>query len=125
MLNKKKSFFKQKIEEVNKVVWDLEFKIHKAHQMREQSRQQRDQNINALMRVDESLKADPTNENLLKEKANFEVIVGKLEGQMKMIDDQINGVPATEEDSGAQGIMEMIGGYAELREMYKTYISEL
>jgi hypothetical protein len=44
---------------------------------------------------------------------------------MKMIDDQINGRKATNEDPGEQGIMDTLASLAELKVMYKDYASKL
>lgn len=123
MFNKKKKFFKDKIKEVEKTLWDLDFKVFKARGMREESRQHRDRSVEQLNSVSSFVgkEKDPaTLEKLEAEKKFFTEDVAKYEAQMKMIDDQING-----NNEGEQGILEVMKALGELKRMYTEYASQL
>lgn len=125
MFNKKKNFFKDKIDLVTKNIWELEFKTAKSRQIREGVRLDRDRAIESIINIDNAIKANPKDENLPKQKAQFEENIKRYEAQMLMIDKQINGFAGTETEEPVIGIMEQLKSLAELRVMYRDYIKSL
>lgn len=134
-LNKKKKFFKAKIEEVTKTIWELEFKIAKSRQIREGVRQDRDRAVENKGHVVERLKNEKDKEKIkeLEEQVKLnEENIKRYEAQMKMIDDQIQGSdqqnPSDEYPDGVPavvGILEKIKSFTELRIMYQEYLKQL
>lgn len=125
LFNRKYRFFSQKIKAVQYSLWDLEFKVAKSHQVREGVRQDRDRAVEGLANINKALEADPKNEKILADKATFEDNVKRYEAQMGMIDAQINGANGDETHEPVIGIMEQMKSYAELREMYKTHLTQI
>lgn len=127
--NPKYRFFKAKVGAVTKSIWELEFKIEKSRQIREGTRGDRDRAIEALTRNQAALK----DEKLPKEKKEeiekaCEVLADnakRYEGQMAMIDNEINGIPASADSAGQQGLLETVRALVELRSLYKEYLKSL
>jgi hypothetical protein len=125
IFNAKYRFFKKKISDVQKTIWEREFKVVKSRQVREGVRQDRDRAIEALNSM-KNQKDVATKEVAEKEQAAFEDNIKRYEAQMAMIDKQINGYTAkNENEESVVGLLEEIRSYIELREMYKQYISEI
>lgn len=131
MFNKKKKFFQEKIESVQKQIWDLEFKVAKSATIREESRQLRDRAVEAKNNIEAQLKKEPNNKKLEEELALTERTIKSHEAKMQLIDDQVNGRQAQVDkegnvvDEGQQGILELMASYAELRNLYKDYAKTL
>lgn len=122
LFSQKNRLFKHKIKDVTNSIYELEFKIYKSRQMREESRLLRDRSIENVAQVKARLAAPKDKEEqkaLEAELKAHEENVGKYEGQMKLIDEQING---TEEQSG---LIDTLKGLTELREMYRDYRSRI
>src|SRR4051812_46467582 len=93
-------FFKKKISDVQKTIWEREFKVTKSRQVREGVRQDRDRAIEAVHQITEAIKTNKdvaTREVAEKEKGALEDNVKRYEAQMAMIDKQINGYTAKSE----------------------------
>ncbi len=127
MFNRKKRFFKKKVNDVQASIWEFEFKVSKSRQVREGVRLDRDRAVEAIARVESAIEGaeKEKKEGLEKEMAYLNDNVRRYEAQMKMIDDQINGIPANGEDPGEQGILETIKGLVELKSMYQDYITHI
>lgn len=129
MFNAKKSFFKKKLVDCQKVIWELEFKIAKSRQLREGIRQDREFAVENVAQIEARLKqkdiSKEEKEQLETSLAIHKDNVQRYERQITMVDNEINGIPANGEDPGQEGIKDRIAGYAELREMYKSYLKTL
>ena len=130
LTSEKYRFFYTKFRNVQKSMWELDFKIAKARGLREGIRQDRDRAIEASGNIDNRLKSGETldadtSAQLLKQKDDLLDSVKRYEAQMKMIDNQINGVPAEGENPGENGHMDTLGSLAELRVMYKDYLNQI
>jgi predicted nucleic acid-binding Zn-ribbon protein len=128
MFNPKKRLFKKKIKDVQNSIWEFEFKVSKSRQVREGIRQDRDRQLEAAERVAATLKGEEDKakiEALTKELTIFTENAKRFEQQMQMIDDQIQGIPAKDDNPGQQGINDTLKSLAELREMYKDHIKSL
>lgn len=126
--NRKYRIFAKKIKDVDATIWDFEFKVAKSRQVREGVRQDRDRAVEAALHVGRQLEAKPAGVDLKKlesDKAALEDNAKRYEAQMKMVDEQINGVPAKGVDPGQQGILDTIASLVELREMYKSYLNTI
>lgn len=116
--NAKKRLFKQKVNDVTNSIFELEFKIYKSRQLREESRILRDRAVEQVGQIEARLKGADKKEKpeLEKELAAHQQNKTAYEGQMKMIDEQVHGA------EGTPGLMDTLKGLAELRQMYKDYI---
>lgn len=121
IFNQKKRFFQKKINDVTRSLWELEFKISKARQMREQSRQLRDMTIEVLNRSEAALKGQPDNAQLQKQVTDAQTQIKGYEAQMKLVDDQVNG----DQESDEKGLMEYMAGLAELKMLYLDYVTKI
>lgn len=128
MFNRKARFFKDKIDAVEKTGWEVEFKIAKARQVREGVRQDRDREVEALMNLNKAVEGEKDKEAKKQLQDRAAVVtenVTRFEKQMKMIDDQINGVVGSETQEMQIGLLEQLQSYAELKLMYQDYIKNL
>lgn len=122
LFNQKYRLFTQKIKDVTNSIYELEFKIHKSRQLREESRLLRDRSIEQAAQVKARLAAPKDKEEQKSLEEELTVHEGnkeKYEGQMKLVDEQVNG---TEE---ASGLIDTLRGLTELREMYRDYRSRI
>jgi hypothetical protein len=118
MFNKKRKFFTKKVEDVQASIWEYEFKIAKSEQVKEGIRLDRERAVQQL----DSFKDKKENKKEIEAETEN---IRRYEAQMKMIDEQIYGVPANGEDPGRNGILDTIKSLTELRSMYKDYIKGL
>lgn len=134
IFNWKYRLFIKKIWDVRQSIAEFEFKVAKSRGLRESVRLERDRAIEALQVVENKLKLHmgmtaenftQSNEMLEKEKAGLTNQVQRFEVQMKMIDEQINGIVANGENEGQMGILDTIQGLVELKGMYKSYLQQL
>lgn len=117
--SRKYRFFLKKIKDVQYSMWDLDFKIMKARQIREESRQMRDRQVEALQMAKAAPKPD---EDALKQ---LEQNIKGYEAQMDLVDQQIQGVKPTDDEPGQSGLVDTVAGLANLRELYKEYIKQI
>lgn len=128
----KKSHFKQKLEGVEKMVWDLEFKAFKTREIREGVRQEYDlmnQRIDSIKKQIENWPKD-SDEGEKKRTEDKLVIcqrdADRLKGQLKALDEEVDGAkPSAENPNGAIGINHNIDSLAELSGMLKSWIKSL
>lgn len=125
LFNPKYRFFARKIKSVTKQIWDYEFKVEKTMQVKEGIRQDRDRMLDAKHKVEVALKATPDDKNLMSEFEKIVDTIKRYELQMNMLDKQIDGVPAQGDNPGEEGVADIISSLAELRSMYKAYLSKL
>lgn len=128
LTSRKYRFFHRKLKGVQAAIWEHEFKVTKARQLRESIRRDRDQSIATVANIDGALKTEKETEKLKVLEADKVKLLDnarRFEAQMKMIDEQISGVPASGENPGENGIIDTIKSYSELREMYKDYLTKI
>lgn len=118
MFNKKKKHFTQKLFDIERTMWDLEFKKQQAGELREKIRLDRDAQVNSKA----MLEAQKDKEEELKK---VEDLIERYEKQMKMIDDQVNGGQPAEDDPTGEGIVGRIARLHELKIMLTNYIKTL
>lgn len=131
MFNKKKRFFKEKLLQIERSIWNMEFKISESRKVREGIRLDRDRAVETqgiLKGKLETKEANITPE--LKEKYEKELEKVKdnqtrFEKQMQMLDDELNGRAGTETTDGIEGVTNQIASLVSLRDMTKQYIKKL
>lgn len=139
MFNSKKRFFRKKIDQVEKMVWDLEFKLFKLREMREERRMARDRAVETVQALDNELPKDlkqETKDALLKERAEHQKHKDKIEKDLVVLDVRINGIGLLEgkpddyvneiaaklEPGEYNGVLNQIEAGKELVKMYREYI---
>lgn len=126
MFNTKKKHFKRKLKNLDKTIWDLEFKKQQAGVLREKIRLDRDNKLNHRNMVEAKLKLEENkNEELEKALTEANDTLTRFEAQLKMIDEQIQGGTPTPEDPSGEGVMGQIARLHELRIMLTNYIKTL
>lgn len=121
----KKSFFKREMTRVKKQIWDTEFKIEKTLQIREGIRRDRDGLVDQRHKLEAAFKATPNDKQIEADLKEVNDTISRYERQMKMLDNQIQGVPAEGEDPGENGLNDTIASLSELKMMYEQYIAKL
>lgn len=134
MFNSQKKYFKQKLDGVQRMIWDYEFKLSKTRMIRELERKEYDNlmaKLDALDRQIKSQKENPTLEEgeikrLDDNKVILEQNIQKKKDLLKALDIEIQGTkPTNEYPDGVQGITQYIDGLQELKQMIKEYIKAL
>lgn len=132
LLSSKYRFFSKKMSDLDKSVMELEFKVYKAREMREDSRQHRDRSLENLKRIDVAIEGEKDPKKTAEYQADREKHAANVvayEKQMAMVDRQIQGAPYvaptkdTPGDEGQQGFLEVLAGLAQLKNMYEDYRS--
>ncbi len=134
MFNKQKKYFERKLDGVQKMIWDLEFKRFKTLEIREEVRQEYDSVRSKLSVLETQIKAQketPTMEKgeiarLDDTKVLFDKDIEKLKEQMKGLDIEVDGSKKTNEfPEGYQGITQQLEALRELQVMLKDYIKNI
>lgn len=128
MFNQKKKYFKLKARNVQKMIWDLEFKIFKVRELREGIRLDRDRALETVHALDAEIKRDHEPETLKEleaQKKLHQENAERFEKQLKMLDVEIEGQPAEGDNPGVQGINDQLAGLRELVKMINEYLREL
>ena len=134
LFNKQKKHFKDKLQGVQRMIWDLEFKKAKTQSIREDIRVEFDNlkgKLNTLETQIETQKKTPTMEagdiaRLDDNKVLLDKDIERLLGQMKGLDLEVSGSKKTSEyPDGVQGIDQQLDALRELQLMLKAYIKEL
>lgn len=110
------------LSDINRVIWNQEFKRFKALAVREQLRREYDVAISALNAVTPQAAADEKNEKLQDQKKQVEERVNMLKGQIDDMDYRINGALPSEDREGAIGITQELESSIEMREYIKAFV---
>lgn len=129
MFNKKKQYFKRKLDSVVKTIWDLEFKREKTLTIREEIRQEYENQKAKLEVLQARIKSEKDEAERKKLDDNEALLtrdIERFEAQMKGLDLEVSGSKPTEEyRDGVQGINHQIDSLHELRMMLQQYIKTL
>ena len=134
MFNKKKKYFKKKLNGVKCMTWDLEFKRAKTAQIREDIRREYDGVSARLHIIDTQIKALPEDrknwtdeqKRLDDQKVLLEKDKENYISQMKGLDVEINGSQKTNEfPEGYNGINQQLEALRELQTMLREFIKTL
>ena len=127
----KKGHFKLKLKGVEKMIYDLEFKMFKTSEIREDVRREYDQSKSRLSIIEEEIKNWPADKDQ-GDKARLEdkVVllkrdVERFEAQMKQLDLECDGSkPTSEYPDGVEGINHQIDSLQELKLMLQEWIKQ-
>lgn len=131
MFNKEKRHFKRKLDGVQKMMWDLEFKKFKTREIREEIRVEYDglrSRLEILQTKIKSEKESPTmSEGDIKRLDDQEVLlkrdIDRLTEQMNALDVEINGAEKSANyPDGHQGMKQQLDALEELKVMLQEYI---
>lgn len=129
LFNRKKRYFLGKFWTLQRQIWELEFKKHSTLEIRELIRFDRDRLMESVDALNVELKKehkDGTKEELEKRKAEFEDTIKRYEAQMKMLDEEVTGLPyKSPEDPGKQGIDDTIASLMETKKMVEGYMKTI
>lgn len=132
--NWKYRHFAKKLRGVEKMIEDLIFKRFKTLEIREQIRQEHDNNRARLSSIESQIevqKTTPTMEQgeiarLDDTKILLQREIDRLQAQMKDLDLEVHGSkPTAEYQNGVEGIDHQIDALYELKQMVKAYLKEL
>ena len=121
IFNEKKRLFKRKIKHVKLAIWELEFKLFKVREMREERRKQYDRSVETLDALTKQLEKEnkeETKKTLELKKEEQTLYQTQVKGQIDTLDMEITG----SKEHGVQGVIEQIEAARELEKMYKDYI---
>lgn len=125
----KKEHFKSKLDGVEKMIYDFEFKIFKTKEIREDVRKEYDfmkSRIATLTSQIENFMGKAEKARLEDDKVRAERDVARFEQQMKNLDIEIYGIkPSAENPDGVSGIVDQIESLRELKGMLKSWIKSL
>ena len=133
IFNWKYRYFQKKLGGVYKMIADLEFKRFKTLEIREEIRQEYDQNKARMEVLDTQIKQQkekPTMEQgeinrLDDKKVLLDIEIKNHLDQMKSLDLDVNGSRSTSDyPDGVQGINQQLDALRELIGMIKNYIKE-
>ena len=134
MFNKQKRYFRKRLDGVQKMIWDIEFKRAKTQLIREDIRVEYDNMRSKLATLENQIKSQkekPTMEagdiaRLDDQKVLLDKDIERMLGQMKALDLEVEGSGKTNEyPDGVQGLNQQIDALRELKIMLKSYIKEL
>ena len=134
MLNKQKDYFKKKLDSVQCMIWDLEFKREKTKMIREEVRVEYDTTKARLEVIDTQIKSQkekPTiKEGDIKRLEDDKILIERdlkrYESQMAQLDLDVDGSkPTNELPDGAIGINHQLDSLRELKGMIKDYIKKI
>jgi hypothetical protein len=124
----KRAHFMAKKKATREMRWDLEFKIFKTREIRDDVRAQYDNAKAMAYNLDKQLEAieagAPEREELQKQLDMLNADASRYEGQMRMLDREVNG-SKPEDEEGVIGILEQIESLRELEKMLGDYIQEI
>lgn len=124
IFNWKYRFFGKKIKQVRNALADLEFKLFKVREMREERRKQRDMAVQTLDQITARL-ATQEDETLKAQKDEQEKYLKHVTDQIDALDIEINGAKATDTTNEYNGVVQQIEAAVQLLEMYKEYRKNL
>lgn len=129
LFNRKKRYFLGKKWTLQRQIWELEFKKHSTMEIRELIRLDRDrlkESVDALNVELGKEHKDETKKELESRKVVLEDTIGRYEAQMKMLDEEVQGLPyKSPEDVGKQGIDDTIASLMETLKLVESYVKSL
>lgn len=125
--NKKKSLFTKKIKRAEEEIWDFEFKVFKARKNRETVRIDRDRAVESVGKITEALKTAKGDEKkaLEAQLTEYQTLQKTLESKMDSIDYEIYGIQAKNPEESQKGMLDVISGLIELKNMYIEYMAKM
>lgn len=134
MFNKKKRYFKKRLEAITKMIWDNEFKREKTLMIREEVRQTYDNTCSRLNIMEERIKGFPDKKEDWddeQKRVDDEIIrltqdKERYQSQLNKMDIDVKGcLPSNECPDGFEGLDQMLASLRELYQMTKEYIRKM
>ena len=134
MFNKKKRYFKKKLQAVQNAIFDLEFKRFKTLEIREGIRKEYDNLRSRLEVLNTQIEKESAPKGLREtaidefkrledQKVILEKDIETKKNQMDNLDAEVNGLAASAENpGGSPGINHQLDAYRELAGMIKEYV---
>lgn len=126
----KRSHFKSKLKATREMRWDMEFKVFKTREIREEVREQYDTTkakVFNLEQLRDAIEAGkPEREPLQKDIDKLTEDAKRYEGHMRQLDVEVSGAaPSADYPEGALGATDQIESLRELEGMLSDYIKTL
>ena len=133
MFNKKKRYFKKKLQAVQNAIFDLEFKRFKTLEIREGIRKEYDNLRSRLEVLNTQIEKESAPKGLREtaidefkrledQKVILEKDIETKKNQMEGLDAEVNGLAASAENQATPGINHQLDAYRELAGMIKEYV---
>lgn len=131
---KQKRWFDKKLDGIEKMIWDIEFKRFKVQELRERTRQEYDNQKSKLSVLETQIKAqkdDPKIEkaeiaHLDDKKVLVDRDISRSLEAMKGLDVEIDGLrPSADHPDGVPGVNEQIDALHDLKGIVQKYIKTL
>jgi len=131
MFNKKKTYFQKKSKAVQNMIWDLEFKLYKTKEIREEVRQELSNKKAQLETLENQIKSQKEKPTMKEEEAKqlddrkvfLDKDIQRHIDQLKILDEEIGGVKKSAENpEGSAGLIQQIEALYELKGIIKSYI---
>lgn len=121
--------FKRRLDGTRGMIWDLQFKVFKTREIREDIRKEYDMMQSRIAGLDKQITEFPKDGNVdeLKRLQDQKVLAerdsNRFVAQMKQLDVEVEGAkPSAENPNGADGIVQQIDSLRELESMLKSYL---
>ena len=128
----KKSHFTNKLDGVGKMIWDLQFKLFKTREIREDIRKEYDFMKARIDGLNTQITNYPKDGNIDEkkrlddQKVLAERDANRLEAQLRGLDVEMDGTkPSVDYPEGADGITQQIESLHELQSMLKNWIKKI
>lgn len=128
----KKDYYKQRLDAVERQIWDLEFKIFKSKEIREDVRKEFDSTKSRIESLKTQVKNWPKDrpegdkKRVEDDISRAERDLQRYEAQLRQIDLEIEGSkPTNEYPDGVIGAIHNIDSLNELKKMLQDFIKEL
>lgn len=125
------SYFKKRVEDAQKLIWDMQFKAFKTMEIREEIRHEYDMMKSRVASLEGQLANFPVDGNkdelarLEDTKKKSEEDCKRFELQMKQLDDEVKGAkPSNENPEGITGIYQQIDSLKEVKGMVEDYMKK-
>ncbi len=134
IFNKQRKYFKKKLEGVQKMIWDLQFKREKTLVIREEIRQEYDNLKAKLHNLDGQIKSQKETPTMKQEeiarlddqKLILDKDIERKLNLMKSLDLEVNGTkPTNEYPDGVDGVNQTLDSLRELQKMLRDYIKKI
>lgn len=128
----RKDHLKRRLQGTREMIWDLQFKVFKTREIREEIRQEYDLMKSRLEHVENQIKNFPADKDqgdkarLEDDKVRIQNDTNRFLAQMKQLDIEVEGSKKTNEfPEGATGITQNIDSLRELESMIRDYLKEM
>lgn len=126
----KRDYFKGRLRATQQLVWDLEFKLFKSREVREEVRRDYDSMVQRVLSFEKTI-AEWEGDEAERKRVEDQKVLAERErdrflAQLKMLDREMEGAkPSAEDPEGATGIIQQIDSLREVQGMLRDWIRTL